>query len=91
LLVNISEMDVRIRTLRGSDEQRLDRQRSIYRDMVAVCVAEPKCHGVTLWGFTDAHSWVDGFFGPDDPLPFDEAYRRKPAFYGIRDALTGAP
>lgn len=89
LLVNISEMDVRIRGLRGSDEQRLNRQREIYRDMVAVCVAEPACHGVTLWGFTDAHSWVDGFFGPDDPLPFDEAYRRKPAFYGIRDAFAG--
>ncbi len=42
---------------------------------------------MTLWGFTDKHSWVDGFFGADDPLLFDDLYRKKPAYYGMRDAL----
>ena len=45
------------------------------------------CDGITTWGLSDAHSWVDSFFGPDDPLPFDEADRRKPAHAGLRAAL----
>jgi GH35 family endo-1,4-beta-xylanase len=44
---------------------------------------------VTFWGFTDAHSWIDAFFGADDPLLFDEEYRAKPAFFGVRDAFLG--
>ena len=54
---------------------------------MAACVAVPRCEAVTLWGFTDAHSWIDGFFGADDPLLFDEQYRAKPAFFGVQDAL----
>lgn len=89
LKVNISEMDVRIRGVGGSDAARLERQRQVYREIVAVCVAEPACDAVTFWGFTDAHSWVDDFFGPDDPLLFDEQYRPKPAFFGVEDAFLG--
>ena len=86
LKVNISEMDVRISGLSGDLAARLQRQREVYHDIVAVCVAEPACESVTFWGFTDAHTWVDEFFGPDDPLLFDERYYAKPAFYGVQDA-----
>jgi endo-1,4-beta-xylanase len=89
LRVNISEMDVRVRELPGDTASRLQRQRQVYRDLVAACVAEPGCEAVTFWGFTDAHSWIDGFFGPDDPLLLDEQYRAKPAFFGVEDALRG--
>jgi len=87
LLVQITEMDVRIAQLAGTLDGRLERQREVYREIVAVCVAEPACDAVTFWGFTDAHSWVDSFFGPDDPLLFDAQYRPKPAFFGVEDAL----
>ena len=87
LLVNISEMDVRIRDLPGTLQARLDVQKSVYHSVVAVCVAEPRCDGVTFWGFTDAHSWIDAQFGADDPLLFDEQYAAKPAYYGVLDAL----
>jgi GH35 family endo-1,4-beta-xylanase len=89
LLVNISEMDVRISGLSGSQSARFERQRQVYREVVGVCVAEPACHAVTFWGFTDAHSWIDEFFAPDDPLLFDEQYRPKPAFFGVEDAFLG--
>jgi endo-1,4-beta-xylanase len=87
LLVNISEMDVRIRTASGSIAQRLDLQKHVFHDIVAVCVAEPRCHAITFWGFTDKHSWIDSAFGPDSPLLFDETYRAKPAFFGVEDGL----
>jgi endo-1,4-beta-xylanase len=89
LLVNISEMDVRVARLPGTPAARLEDQRRVYHDVVAACVAEPRCHAVTFWGFTDRYSWIDGFFGPDDPLLFDESYRAKPAYYGVMDALRG--
>jgi endo-1,4-beta-xylanase len=89
LQVNISEMDVRVRDVAGDAAAKLARQRQVYRDVVAACVAVARCEAVTFWGFTDAHTWVDGFFGPDDPLLFDEQYRAKPAFFGVEDALRG--
>jgi endo-1,4-beta-xylanase len=87
LVVNISEMDVRIKDVAGDRDTRLAVERREYQDIVAVCVAEPACQAVTFWGFTDLHSWIDGFFGADDPLLFDEAYAAKPAFFGVQDAL----
>ena len=84
LLVNISEMDVRVRNV-GTPET----QRSRYHDIVAACVAAPRCHAVTFWGFTDKYSWIDSTFGPDDPLLFDETYHAKPAFFGADDAFLG--
>ncbi len=87
LVVNVSEMDVRIRDVAGDNRSRLDVQRREYEDIVAVCVVEPRCHAVTFWGFTDHYSWIDSFFGPDDPLLFDDAYVAKPAFFGVQDAL----
>jgi GH35 family endo-1,4-beta-xylanase len=87
LIVNISEMDVRIRDLPGTLQSRLAAQRTAYHSIVGLCVAEPRCEGVTFWGFTDAHSWIDAQFGADDPLLFDEQYAAKPAYYGVLDAL----
>jgi endo-1,4-beta-xylanase len=85
LVVNISEMDVRIGSVAGSAQSRLDAQRSAYHDIVRVCVMEPRCQSVTFWGFTDAHTWIAG----DAPLLYDEQYARKPAYFGVLDALSG--
>ncbi len=88
LSVNISEMDVRIRDVPGPAQTRLDLQKSVYKAIVGVCVAEPRCDAVTFWGFTDAHSWIDRQFGADDPLLFDEQYAAKPAYFGVFEALS---
>ena len=50
-------------------------------------MATPGCESLTTWGFTDAHSWIDGTFGADDPLPFDDNYARKPGYYGMVDGF----
>lgn len=85
LIVHISEMDVRINNIPGSEQARLELQRTTYRDVVRVCVAEPRCEALTFWGFTDAHTWISG----DRPLLFDVQYMPKPAYYGVLDALRG--
>jgi endo-1,4-beta-xylanase len=86
--VRISEMDVRIRRIRARD--RLAVQRGVYHDILTACLAKPGLAGVSFWGVTDAHSWVDDEFGEDDPLLFDAVYGRKPAYFGVRDALSGS-
>ena len=85
--VRISEMDVRVRRIRARD--RLAVQRIVYRDILAACFERTDLAGVSFWGVTDARSWIDERFGEDDPLLFDAAYERKPAYFGVRDALVG--
>ena len=85
LTVHISEMDVRINDVAGTDATRLELQRAAYRDVVRVCVQQPQCEAVTFWGFTDAHTWLRG----DRPLLFDAMYQPKPAYFGVLDAIGG--
>lgn len=89
--INVSELDVRIADLAGTDAHRLAVQKQIYHRVSAACAAVPACEGVTTWGFTDAYSWIDSTFGADDPLLFDEHYKRKPAYYGYVDGFLGVP
>jgi endo-1,4-beta-xylanase len=89
LLVNLSEMDVRVARAPGDLPARLEEQRRIYRDVLAGCVAEPRCHAVTFWGVSDRYSWIDRQFGPDDPLLFDDLHQVKPAYFGVLEALRG--
>ncbi len=85
LTVHISEMDVRINNVPGSQDARLEAQRATYRDIVRVCLMESRCEAITFWGFTDAHTWING----DSPLLFDARYAPKPAYTGGPDALRG--
>jgi endo-1,4-beta-xylanase len=91
LSVNISELDVRIAGLGGSAAYKRAVQKQIYQRVSAACVLADACAGVTTWGFTDKYSWIDSTFGADDPLLFDEAYQRKPAYYGYVDGFLGVP
>jgi endo-1,4-beta-xylanase len=89
LAVEVTEMDVRVRSLDGDRAARLARQGDVYRDVLAACLDAPACRAVTFWGLTDRHSWIDRRFGADDPLLFDEEYGEKPAYRGVRDAIVG--
>jgi endo-1,4-beta-xylanase len=65
-------------------------------DIVAACMAVKACTGVTFWGITDAHTWLNdpewarlrGSM-PHLPLPFDGEYHPKPMFTAIADAFAG--
>ncbi len=89
LTVNISELDVRTAEVPGTKAKRLAAQAITYREFAAACALEDACEAVTLWGFTDAYSWVDEEFGADDPLPWDEAYQKKPAHAALLLGLAG--
>ena len=50
LIVHISEMDVSINNASGTDRARLEAQRAAYREVVGVCMMEPRCEAITFWG-----------------------------------------
>lgn len=91
LEVVISEMDVRV-CEGGTFEQ----QRTRYHDLIQVCLAEPRCTAISIWGISDQHSWLNqdenlGCVGADLPRPllWDDSYSKKPAYLGVMDALLG--
>ena len=45
-------------------------------------------HGITVWGVSDAVTWINPNFGLRDwPLPFDENYQKKKAYDGFLEGL----
>lgn len=82
LVVEITELDVAMPT--GD----VDLQGETVYEIMSACLSVTACEGITFWGFTDAHTWIDGTLGPGlVPLPFDDDYARKPAYEGARRAL----
>jgi endo-1,4-beta-xylanase len=85
LVVELTELDVPFST---SQPDAAEEQRRVYLEVARACLAVPACRRITLWGFTDAHTWIDSFIGPDfAPLPLDKDYQRKPAWFGLREGL----
>ena len=89
LQVHITELDVSL-PLDSSGAVRpgdLVRQAEVYRGVVHACLQSPGCTAIQTWGFTDKYSWIGshshGTRGA--ALPFDRAYKPKPAF----DAMLG--
>jgi len=82
LEVQITELDVRLPV--PVTAAALEQQARVYRDILDVCLAAPRCTALVLWGFTDRHSWVPTFFrGWDEALLFDRDYRPKPAYQAL--------
>ncbi|WP_242659004.1 endo-1,4-beta-xylanase [Thermostaphylospora chromogena] len=87
LEVRITELDIRMQMPRDSYKD--STQASYYRQVVEACLAVSACSGVTIWGFTDRHSWVpDTFPGEGAALIYDENYQPKQAYDAVHDALA---
>ena len=85
--VAVTELDLRVRLPAGG--KAILEQAADYASVVRACRATPRCVGVTTWGVTDGHSWIPSFFsGFGAALPFDEAYRPKPAVAAMIKAWT---
>ncbi len=86
--VRITELDVRMQMPRDASKDAT--QATYYRNVVNACLAVTACAGVTIWGFTDKHSWVpDTFQGQGAALIYDQNYQPKPSYNAVHDALAG--
>lgn len=78
--IYITELDVSL-----ADGASTEDQAASYRQIVSICLEQPRCKAVQTWGITDQYSFRSIF----DPLPFDRAYQAKPAYRAIQEALVG--
>jgi endo-1,4-beta-xylanase len=84
--VAITELDVRIDL--PTTPEKLQRQATLYLDVVNACLSVSGCASVTMWGFTDAKSWIPSYHkGFGAACLFDEAYEPKPAYRELMAAL----
>lgn len=83
----ITEADVRMPM--PADSTKLEAQAEGYGVLLRGCLLTPGCDDFTVWGFTDAYSWVpDTFPGQGAANILDENYAPKPAYGTLRQTLT---
>ncbi len=90
--VAFTEMDVRIDhpdpSATPPSAEQLDQQAEVYGHMLRLCLREPRCNTVVLWGLTDRYSWVPSVHkGMGWANIYDKAYRPKPAYRELLDSL----
>jgi endo-1,4-beta-xylanase len=98
LEVYITELDMIDRLLPADIAARDAEVAGWYRDLLGAVLAEQAVKRVTLWGFSDRESWVNqnAFVRRRDGLPtrahpYDDTFRRKPAWHAIAATLRAAP
>jgi len=67
-------------------------QKALYKTIVKTCLSYSNCIAFFTWGLTDNESWLrnpppDPNIPDADPLLFDRNYQRKPAYYGVMEAI----
>lgn len=90
--VYVSSMDVDMNDVRGSQEERLAVQATIYKSMLEAALATGICKSFDVWGISDKNSFPVRVLGHPNAAPtmyFDD-FTPKPAYFAVRDALAQA-
>lgn len=87
--VHITEMDV----YQGptNSPEAFAKQKEIFYNIVHTCLLDSNCIGFVTWGIADRYTWLrtsDWKNMPDaKPVLFDDDFKKKPAYYGVLQAL----
>jgi endo-1,4-beta-xylanase len=89
-LLHLSELDVSLNPLAVkmpfADAEDLEQQAERYLAIFKMYNRIPRAQqfGITIWGLSDADSWIPSYFNRDDyPLIFDQNYAPKAAFCAL--------
>jgi endo-1,4-beta-xylanase len=92
--VYITEFDVDVSKVSGTQEQKWAYEADLYRDMFKACLEYGVCTNFSTWGISDSNSWItclDSWCSlripSADPLMFDRNFNPKPSYFAIRDVL----
>ncbi len=88
--VAITELDVPVSP---TNPVAFEFQAAQYASVVSACLTVDGCVEVTVWGLTDASTWLDSlglFPTPTRPLLFDTTFAPKPAYEAVRRVLSEA-
>ena len=88
LTAQVTEMDV-YQGPEGSFQDPYENQKNIFYNIAHACLKDSNCTTFTVWGVADQFSWLHQAKGLTDanPLLFDSQFRKKPAYYGVLQAL----
>ena len=81
--IYITELDVSFPE--GSTQRDFDLQGQIYREVMSICLEQPRCKALQTWGFTDQYSWRERL----QPLMLDSRYQPKPGYFQLQQTLSG--
>ncbi len=90
----ITELDLSLNTDSPNSEgnvtaQQLAEQGVQYERIVATALAQPNAPAVFIWGYSDTNSWIPNHRpGSGHALLFDHNHQRKPAYFGVANALA---
>lgn len=86
--VQITEMDV-YQGPPGAVQDPYAKQKEIFYNIVRACIKDSNCTSVTVFGMNDDLTWLrtnkDLFDA--NPVLFDGLYNKKPAYFGVLEAL----
>jgi endo-1,4-beta-xylanase len=83
--VQVTEADVRTTGFQGTPEQAEEKQAEIFGYVARACRATPACSRFTVWGVSDAVSWLGAGAAA---LPFNSNYSPKRAWPAIQTGLA---
>jgi endo-1,4-beta-xylanase len=89
LPIYITELDVDISQITGTQQVRFAYQADIYRRITDACLESGVCKSMTVWGIGDKYSWVETYLGEPnaDPTLFDDNLQPKPAYYAVQQSF----
>lgn len=85
LEVIITELDVNMAGVRGTEAERLALQAEIYASMLDACLKVSACSSYTLWSLNDRYAWLE--MGAASPAILDGNNMPKPAYHALVDRL----
>lgn len=95
LPIYVTEFDVNISEIKGTQKERFNVQANIYKDMIEAAFESGVCKDFIIFGIVDKLSiWESSMiyggnnYKSSDPTPFDDNFQPKPAYYSILDALS---
>lgn len=94
--VHITELDVNLKDVPGTDEARFALQAQVYADVLDAALRSGVCNSVCLWEFGDKYSWLEDpyfdFASPRaDGTPYDDDLQPKPAYHAMKRVLLNSP
>jgi GH35 family endo-1,4-beta-xylanase len=93
--IYVTEFDVNMKDVRGTDAQKNTIQAKIYQDMIEAAVESGVVKAFNLYGVGDQYSWLErqsnsglAEYSPNaHPTAFDDNLQPKAAYYGLLRAL----
>ena len=88
----ITELDVNMTKVSGTQEQRFSRQAQIYGAMLEACLKSGVCKSYVMWSVGDKYSWLEFQRGEEnaDGTIYDDDFNPKPAYYVLLRVLAQA-